>query len=427
MILFFKNKEEKELIKAINFILGYNTRKPELFKLALLHRSIKNEESNERLEFLGDAILGLIVAKYLFKLYPYKNEGFLTKIRSKIVNRESLNNIGRKIGLKRLINIKRFKSKSYDSIYGDALEAIIGACYLEKGFEFYEYRKEKTEPKEKTLEVRKKLNPIEWSGENLDNKKILIISEQGIGDNIQFFRYLFSLKENYKCEIVFYTDKILEHLFKNSPFQIITDLKDEKDIDYFQNLLSLPGIFYKKNKFLQSPINYINFDNKKSLFWKNKLEKFKKPVIALNWQGSKDFLFDDERSIDLINFKNILNINKYSFISLQKNFGSEQIDKYNFSNLIYDFSNEIDINGKAFEDTIHILININLLITSDTALAHLAGTMGIKTYLLLSYNPEWRWFIEIQKKCFYPEIKIIQQKEYGNWKGVFKQLEDLLA
>ena len=138
MILFFKSKEDKELIKAINFILGYNTRKPELFKLALLHRSIKNEESNERLEFLGDAILGLIVAKYLFKLYPYKNEGFLTKIRSKIVNRESLNNIGRKIGLKRLINIKRFKSKSYDSIYGDALEAIIGACYLEKGFEFCE-------------------------------------------------------------------------------------------------------------------------------------------------------------------------------------------------------------------------------------------------------------------------------------------------
>ena len=138
MILFFKSKEDKELIKAIKFIFGYNTKKPELFKLALLHKSIKSDESNERLEFLGDAILGLIVAKYLFKLYPFKNEGFLTKIRSKIVNRESLNNIGRKVGLKKLINVKRFKSKSYDSIYGDALEAIIGACYLEKGFDFCE-------------------------------------------------------------------------------------------------------------------------------------------------------------------------------------------------------------------------------------------------------------------------------------------------
>ena len=107
MMFIFQNKENKDLINAINFILGYKTKKPELFKLALLHKSIKSEESNERLEFLGDAVLGLIVAKYLFKLYPFKDEGFLTKIRSKIVNRESLNNIGRKIGLKKIININK--------------------------------------------------------------------------------------------------------------------------------------------------------------------------------------------------------------------------------------------------------------------------------------------------------------------------------
>ena len=137
-MIFFESKENKELIRAIQFILGYKTKKPELFKLALLHKSIKSDESNERLEFLGDAILGLIVAKHLFKLYPFKDEGFLTKIRSKIVSRDSLNDVGRKMGLKKLINVKRFKSKSYDSIYGDALEAIIGACYLEKGFDFCE-------------------------------------------------------------------------------------------------------------------------------------------------------------------------------------------------------------------------------------------------------------------------------------------------
>jgi len=137
-MIFFESKENKKLIEAIQFILGYRTRKPELYKLALLHKSIKSDESNERLEFLGDAILGLIVAKYLFKLYPFKDEGFLTKIRSKIVSRDSLNDIGRKMGLKKLINIKKIKSKSFDSIHGDALEAIIGACYLEKGFDFCE-------------------------------------------------------------------------------------------------------------------------------------------------------------------------------------------------------------------------------------------------------------------------------------------------
>ena len=115
----FQNKENKDLINAINFILGYKTRKPELFKLALLHKSIKTDESNERLEYLGDAVLGLVVAKYLFKLYPFKDEGFLTKIRSKIVSRDSLNEIGRKMGLKKLINVKKIKSKSLSLLYGN--------------------------------------------------------------------------------------------------------------------------------------------------------------------------------------------------------------------------------------------------------------------------------------------------------------------
>ena len=122
--------------KKINYL--FHNR--EYLVQAFTHKSItpSPRRNYERLEFLGDAVLGLIVAKYLFKLYPFKDEGFLTKIRSKIVNRESLNYVGRKIGLKKLININRMKSKSYDSIFGDALEAIIGACYLEKGYEFCE-------------------------------------------------------------------------------------------------------------------------------------------------------------------------------------------------------------------------------------------------------------------------------------------------
>ena len=91
-MIFFESKENKELIRAIQFILGYKTKKPELFKLALLHKSIKSDESNERLEFLGDAILGLIVAKHLFKLYPFKDEGFLTKLKMKALGMNLMQN-----------------------------------------------------------------------------------------------------------------------------------------------------------------------------------------------------------------------------------------------------------------------------------------------------------------------------------------------
>ena len=131
-------KEEQKINKAILFLFGFEPVNINLYKLALLHKSKNKEESNERLEYLGDAVLNLIVAEHLFKKYPYKNEGFLTKIRSKIVSRESLNNIGRKIGLKEIINFKSLEksSKSFKSIYGDALEAIIGAVYLDVGFEY---------------------------------------------------------------------------------------------------------------------------------------------------------------------------------------------------------------------------------------------------------------------------------------------------
>ena len=131
-------KEDQKIIKAILFLFGFEPVNINLYKLALLHKSKNKNESNERLEYLGDAVLNLIVAEYLFKKYPFKDEGFLTKIRSKIVSRESLNNLGRKVGLKELINFKNVNeySKNYKSIYGDALEAIIGAVYLDVGFEY---------------------------------------------------------------------------------------------------------------------------------------------------------------------------------------------------------------------------------------------------------------------------------------------------
>ena len=294
---------------------------------------------------------------------------------------------------------------------------------LDSAFKYYEFRRGKVNPNTKTLEIIKKFDPKEWFGENLNNKKICIIAEQGIGDNIQFFRYLYSIKEKYNAEIIFYTEEKLQHLFSNTPFKIICNLNEINDIDYYQHLLSLPGIFFKEKKEIKKNVPYIKIDKINDAKWKKKLSKFKKPIIAINWQGDKNFLFDDTRSINLSFFKRLIQIKKYNFISVQKNFGSEQIKLNKFSNIIKDFAQEIDQNNKAFEDTISILNNIDMLITSDTAVAHLAGTMQINTYLLLSYNPEWRWYIESKIKCFYPTINIVQQDTPNDWPSVFQKLE----
>jgi len=279
----------------------------------------------------------------------------------------------------------------------------------------------------KADEVIKKFNPKPWSGESLDNKSICIISEQGIGDTIQFARYIFYIKKKFDCKIYFYVNKKYLHLFNNCPFNIISDLKNINTIDYYQYLMSLQRIYFKENNNFFKNINYINSNKDLDNVWKNKINKMKKPVIALNWQGNPKYAEDHLRSIPLEYFTKIVKNKKYNFISLQKGHGSDQIKNNNLSSYINDISYQIDLDGDVFVDTISILKNIDLLITTDTAIAHLAGTMEINTFLLLNYNPEWRWVIEINKKIFYnKKLSIIQQTKYNDWQSVVNKLNKKL-
>jgi len=130
--------KEKQLAKKLRSLLGFTPVNIELFKLAFSHKSNSPEKSyaiqnNERLEFLGDAVLGTIVAEYLFKKYPNGNEGFLTKMRSKIVQRKALNSIGDKMGLDMILS-EYNNTRLSRSMLGNAVEALVGAVYLEKGY-----------------------------------------------------------------------------------------------------------------------------------------------------------------------------------------------------------------------------------------------------------------------------------------------------
>ena len=133
---------DKELVRAIAGITGTTPDNLRLYKFALTHTSFVRQsaankhETNERLEFLGDAVLGAVVAEYLFKKFPYEDEGFLTEIRSRIVNRESLNHIALKIGLNLLVRVDTSNpSMRHKSVNGNALEALVGAIYLDKGYD----------------------------------------------------------------------------------------------------------------------------------------------------------------------------------------------------------------------------------------------------------------------------------------------------
>lgn len=132
--------EDRELVHKIRNLTGFYPGNLAVYKLAFSHKSLALEThnglrlSNERLEYLGDAVLGAIIADLLFKRFPYRDEGFLTEMRAKIVSRENLKQIAIKIGINELLQSDAVPG-SYRSMYGDAFEALIGAIYLDKGYD----------------------------------------------------------------------------------------------------------------------------------------------------------------------------------------------------------------------------------------------------------------------------------------------------
>lgn len=165
------------LYKELQTMLGFTPGNLALYELALCHRSNNHNstENNERLEFLGDAILGAIIGEHLFIKYPTKSEGYLTDMRSKIVNRKTLNQIGIKIGLKSLM---KFNEQDYflrdSSIFGNALEALIGAIYIDKG-----YSKTRTFVRKRILIPFVDIELLEGLEANTKNKLIGWANKQG--------------------------------------------------------------------------------------------------------------------------------------------------------------------------------------------------------------------------------------------------------
>ncbi|MDR0763759.1 MAG: ribonuclease III [Bacteroidales bacterium] len=136
--------DRSNLRLSIKRILGFRPDNIHLYQQAFFHRSAGKRNilglklNNERLEYLGDSILSAVVASYLFRRYPNKNEGFLTEMRSKIVSRESLNKIGRKMHLSELITTSSQPHDMFSHLNGDAVEALLGAIFLDKGYRFTE-------------------------------------------------------------------------------------------------------------------------------------------------------------------------------------------------------------------------------------------------------------------------------------------------
>ena len=289
---------------------------------------------------------------------------------------------------------------------------------FDKGFEYYEWRKKILTHQDYSEYLKLNLTSKVWNGEDLNNKTILILSEQGFGDIFEFARYLFILKRKYETKVIFRARKKLVHLFKKNEFEVISETDPLPQHDYHCFLLSLPKIFFEKEKKLAKRINYINVDEKIILKWKDKLSSIKGYKVGINWQGDPKSDLSRLRSTPLSLFETFFSIENLNFISLQKGSGAEQIQNFKYRDRLYDFMSDAD-NKNAFEDTIGILKNLDLVITSDTSLAHVSSTLGVKTWVVLPLSPHWTWFLNSDRSPWYENTKLYRQKDFNRWDSVF--------
>jgi len=173
----FGSAEERIFRKNLRNLLGYKPRSFAIYELALTHRSVRDpiDQNNERLEFLGDAILSSLVAEYLFKRYPYKGEGFLTEMRSKMVNRQQLNDIALRMGLNKVAIFNKSDGALRTSqIFGNTLEALVGAIYLDQGYTFVD-----TWVLRSLIQPHLSMDDLEILDMNLKNKLYGWVNRQG--------------------------------------------------------------------------------------------------------------------------------------------------------------------------------------------------------------------------------------------------------
>ena len=272
-----------------------------------------------------------------------------------------------------------------------------------KGLELYEYRLKNNNINYQTG-LNERVNiPLEyWDGiKNCDS--LLIVYEQGIGDNIQYFRFIIELADLYpNMKITYFAKDIVTDIFvKYKNIIIVKDMIFFNNYNYKIYIMSLPKIL---NKTIIHPntINYININDEKLLYWKNKLSQLTKLKVGFVYNGLLSSFI--EKYIPLKEFKILAN--DVDLICIHKQSDIEKDIKDIDFKITY-----FDIDKEPFQDTIHILKNIDLLITIDTFIVHLAGVLDVPTWLLLGYS-DWRWSNE-SKTYWYDSIEILRtDKEF---------------
>lgn len=277
-----------------------------------------------------------------------------------------------------------------------------------------------------TFQLHAKPSSPLWDGRSLQQRdQLLIVSEQGIGDTLQFMRYALYLK-NQGVSISVCAPARLHSLIQASeidPSPRTSDEANNVNDERWIPMLSLPRYLNvsPKNPIITEP--YIKSKAELIEKWKKIFAQEDRPIIGINWQGNPDAekTVSKGRSFPLEAFSPIATHKDITLVSLQKDFGSEQLDACSFRDRFVSCQKQVNYTWD-FLETAAIIANCDLIISSDTAVAHLAAGMGKTTWLLLKKVPDWRWGMEGDTSFWYPSMRIFRQNKRGDWPEVMERV-----
>ena len=267
-----------------------------------------------------------------------------------------------------------------------------------------------------------------WDGGPLDGRRLLIHSEQGLGDTIQFVRYLKQVhaRAGQGSVIVAAPERLLPLLAMSGCSGLVSKELPLPPFDVHVPLMSLPYLFETRLETIPREIPYLAVESARVDRWRGVVQRYPGFRLGIAWQGRPDFRGDSRRSIPLADFEPLARVPGVSVFSLQRGPGVEQSPATRGRFTVIEPSEPFDQPGEAFLDTAAAMQALDLVITSDTATAHLAGALGVDVWVALSFAPDWRWILEGDSCPWYPSMRLFRQTRLGQWSGVLERMAGAL-
>ncbi|MEX2643291.1 MAG: tetratricopeptide repeat-containing glycosyltransferase family protein [Acetobacterales bacterium] len=266
-----------------------------------------------------------------------------------------------------------------------------------------------------------------WDGRPMEGRTLLLQGEQGMGDVVQFARYAAVAKQGGARVILRCRPRLLDLMAGlDGADMVVSERLPAPAYDAWAHLMSLPHILGTTPATVPAATPYLHPDQARVAFWRRQLHSLKGVRIGIGWQGDPGYAADSRRSIPLPVFAALARIPGVVLVSLQKGPGRKQMLQIPPDMNLIDLGPRLDEGTGAFVDTAAVMRSLNLIVTSDTALAHVAGATGRPVWLGLPHIPDWRWMLGREDSPWYPTMRLFRQPAAEDWEAVFARMAERL-